>query len=76
MKTITYILIIILLCIGCDSTKRVQRKSHDPRLKRLEYKITHTQPHQHYRDRPNSSRFRNVSGHTPFLSYPTPRTRK
>jgi len=32
MKTITYILTILLLCIGCDGARRVQRKSYSARL--------------------------------------------
>ena len=73
MKIITCILTIILLLIGCDSTKRIQRRSYDPKMKKLEYKIRHTQPHQHYHDRVNRRRAGFVSGHKPFLSYPTPR---
>jgi len=75
MKLITYILI-ILLCIGCDGARRIQKKSYNARLKKLEYQITHTQPHQTYHDRPRPRRYRNVAGHRPFLSYPTPSTRK
>lgn len=76
MKIIAYILTILLLCIGCDGARRVQRKSHSNRLLKLERQIKYTQPHQTYHDRPRAKRYRNVSGHSPFLSYPTPRTRK
>jgi len=68
--------VIIISCIGCDGARRIQRKSYNARLKKLEYQITHTQPHQTYHDRPKAKRYRNVSGHRPFLSYPTPSTRK
>jgi hypothetical protein len=73
MKTISYILTILFLCIGCDGARRVQRKSHNIRLLKLERQINYTQPHQTYHDRPRAKRYRNVSGHRPFISYPTPK---
>jgi hypothetical protein len=76
MKTISYILTILLLCIGCDGARRVQRRSYTNKDRRIENRITHTQPHQTYHDRPRSKRIRNVTGHRPFLSYPTSSTRK
>ena len=76
MKTIAYILTILFLCIGCDGARRVQRKSYNKRLIKLERQIKYTQPHQTYHDRPKAKRYRNVSGHDPFLSYPTPRIHK
>ena len=73
MKIITCILTIILILIGCDSTKRIQRRSTSYKHRKTERQIMYTQPHQSYHDRPRMRRVRFVSGHRPYISYPTPK---
>ena len=73
MKIITCILTIILLLIGCDSTKRIQRRSTTHKYQKAERQINYTQPHQSYHDRPRMRRVRFVTGHRPYISYPTPK---
>ena len=73
MKILTCLLTIIFLLIGCDSTKRIQRRSVTHKYQKAERQIIYTQPHQSYHDRPRMRRVRYVSGHRPYVSYPTPR---
>ena len=64
MKKIGWIILFFLLFSSCVVNK-LKRNSY----KRINYKQTHTQPHQSYKDKPTRMRSAKVSGHMFHFSY-------
>ena len=64
MKKIGWIILVFLLFSNCA----VNKLKYDP-YKRINYKQTHTQPHQSYSDKPTRMRALNVRGHAHHFSY-------
>lgn len=64
MKKIGWIILVFLLFSNCV----VNKLKYDP-YKRINYKQTHTQPHQSYSDKPTRMRAWKVVGHTHHFSY-------
>ena len=64
MKKIGWIILVFLLFSSCSFEKKITRNPY----KGINYKQTHTQPHQNYIDKPTRIRSAKVRGHEYHLS--------
>ena len=65
MKKIGWIICVFLLCSSCSFERKITKNPY----KGINYKQSHTQPHQSYVDKPTRMRALNVRGHAYHLSY-------